>query len=225
MAGYATPAWTNDASPAIDDSAMLDIGHGIELAEHPYGVCSTAAATAAKTVTIDYSGTLTIFTGLTVRVKFTDGNSAASPTLNVNNTGAKSIIYGTSFAAGGGWTAGAVTELTYDGTNWIMSRANAVDTNATLGSENLISSDAVAREIITVNFGTLTGTGGAVTVSKSDTAITANHVLLAWTLGTPAAQTGNITITTGPGVVSASGNINGSTTLTVVLGKQGKTIS
>ena len=145
MAGYATPAWTNDASPAIDDSALLDIGHGIEIAEHPYGVCSTAAATAAKTVTIDYSGTLTLFTGLTVRVKFMNGNSAASPTLNVNSTGDKAIVYGTSFAAGGGWTAGAVTELTYDGTSWVMSRAEAVDTNPTSGSTNLITSDAVFK--------------------------------------------------------------------------------
>ena len=40
-----------------------------------------------------------------------------------------------------------------------------------------------------------------------------------------AAQVGAITITTSAGAVQASGNINGSTTLKVVLGKQGKSIS
>ena len=121
MAGYATPAWSNDQSPAIDDAALLDIGHGIEIAEHPYGVCSTAAATAAKTVTIDYSGTLTLFAGLTIRVKFTNGNTAASPTLNVNGTGAVSIMkFGVSAVSSFAWNAGLVVTFVYDGTNWLM---------------------------------------------------------------------------------------------------------
>lgn len=211
MAGYATPAWSNDQSPAIDDSALLDIGHGIEIAEHPYGVCSTAAATVAKEVTIDYSGTLTLFTGLTVRVKFTNANSAATPTLNVNSTGAKTILFGTGNAVDDAWIAGAVVQFTYDGTSWCISEQPV--------------SQMLKKEILVVNFGTLTGTGSAVTVSKSDAAITADHVLLSYELGTPAAQVGNITITTSAGAVSASGNINGSTTLKVVLGKQGKSIS
>lgn len=121
MAGYSTPAWTNDASPAIDAAALLAMGQGIELAEHPYGVCSTAAATAAKTVTIDYSGTLTLYTGLTVNVKFTNENSAASPTLNVNSTGAVAIkYYGSTAADSYAWDAGAVVTLAYDGTNWVI---------------------------------------------------------------------------------------------------------
>ena len=143
MAGYATPAWTNNSAPAINAAAMTNIGQGIEIAEHPYGVCSTAAATAAKTVTIDFSGTLSLFTGLTVRVKFSNGNTAASPTLNVNSTGAKSIVYGNSFAAGSGWTAGAILELTYDGTNWVTGREAAVDTKPASGSSHLITSGGV----------------------------------------------------------------------------------
>ena len=119
MAGYATPAWSNDQSPAIDDSALLDIGHGIEIAEHPYGVCSTAEGTAAKTVTIDFSGTLTLFTGLTVRVKFQYANKAASPTLNVNGTGAKAIkVYGSADVRQYSWRAGQTATFIYTGTNW-----------------------------------------------------------------------------------------------------------
>ena len=55
-----------------------------------YGTCSTAAATAAKTVSL--SG-FSLFTGVTVAVMFSNGNTAANPTLNINSTGAKTIYY------------------------------------------------------------------------------------------------------------------------------------
>jgi hypothetical protein len=95
--------------------------HNITATQLPYGVCSTAANTAAKTVTVPV---FTLETGATVIVKFTYANSASSPTLNVNSTGAKAIkIYGTTAASTGttttGWVAGAVQMFTYDGTNWI----------------------------------------------------------------------------------------------------------
>lgn len=119
MAGYATPAWTNGSSPALNAANLLALGQAAELAQHPYGVCSTAAATAAKTVTVDFSGTLSLFTGLIVRVKFSNSNSAVSPTLNVSGTGAKAIkSYGTTAAST--WIAGQVIEFVYDGTNWLM---------------------------------------------------------------------------------------------------------
>lgn len=122
MAGYSTPAWSENTAPALDPAAMTAIGQGIEIAEHPYGVCSTASATAAKVVTIDFSGTLSLFAGLTVRVKFTNNNTAANPTLNVNGTGAKAIMTrGATPAAVGAWDSGSVVILTYDGTYWQIS--------------------------------------------------------------------------------------------------------
>lgn len=211
MAGYATPAWANDQSPAIDDSALLDIGHGIEIAEHPYGVCSTAAATAAKTVTIDYSGTLTLFAGLTVRVKFTNANSAATPTLDVNSTGAKTILFGTANAVDDAWIAGAVVQFTYDGTSWCISEQPV--------------SQMLKKEIISVALGSQTGTGSSVTWSKSNAAITADHEVIAYKLGTPTAQNGNLTWTTSAGAISVSGSINGTTTLTVILGIVGTSVT
>ena len=55
-----------------------------------YGTCSTAAGTAAKTVACTgYS----LQTGGEITVKFTVTNTASSPTLNVNSTGAKAIYY------------------------------------------------------------------------------------------------------------------------------------
>ena len=83
-----------------------------------YGTCDTAAATAAKVVTL--SG-FTLVTGATIHVKFTNSNTVANPTLNVNSTGAKSIMrYGTtavSTSTDTSWLAGAVVSFTYDGTN------------------------------------------------------------------------------------------------------------
>lgn len=116
-----------------------------------------------------------------------------------------------------------------------------VDDAPTNLSNNLISSGAVfsalslkadasdlEKEIIKVNMGTLTGTGGTVTVTKNTgnaAKITADHVVLAYELGNPAAQVGELTWTTSAGAVSVSGNINGSTTLVIYLGKVGTTVS
>lgn len=128
MAGYATPNWNNDAAPAIDAGALTALGEAAEIAEHPYGVCSTAAGTAAKTVTIDFSGTLTLFTGLAVRVKFTYANTASNPTLNVNGTGAKSIMsFGTTNVPTDAWSAGEVVSMTYDGTYWMLNKKTSSD--------------------------------------------------------------------------------------------------
>lgn len=120
MAKYSTPLWQDGASPAIDAASLLAIGQAIEETQCPYAVCSTAAGTAAKTATISLSGTLSLFNGLTVRIKFTYGNTAGSPTLNVNGTGAKAIrSYGTTALSA--WTAGKILTLTYDGSGWLVS--------------------------------------------------------------------------------------------------------
>lgn len=198
MAGYSTPQWTNDAAPAINATNLINIGEGIELSEHPYGVCSTASSTAAKTVTVDFSGTLSLFTGLTVRVKFTNANTAASPTLNVNSTGAVSVMaYGTTAAGSGAWAAGEIVTFTYDGTNWVM----------TDGGD--------AQDIITVTFSSVS----SLPQTKNDAAITADHIVLYSYLSNPSAQSNDWTVTTSAGSVTVSGTISGTTNLTLVLGK------
>ena len=53
-----------------------------------YAACSTAAATAAKVVTL---AGFALATGRQVMVNFSATNTAAAPTLNVNSTGAKSM--------------------------------------------------------------------------------------------------------------------------------------
>lgn len=103
---------------------------------HPYGVCSSSATYTTKTVTVD---NFSLVEGARVIVKFTNANSASSPKLNVNSTGAIPIMrYGTTAAgsnsATNGWEAGAVLAFTYDGTNWVQDYwYNTTYTNASLG--------------------------------------------------------------------------------------------
>jgi hypothetical protein len=81
------------------------------------GTCSTAEATAAKTVSI--SG-FTLAAGVTVCVTFTYANTAAAPTLNVTGTGAKAVYYAGAAVDNGRISAGLTALLQYDGTRWVM---------------------------------------------------------------------------------------------------------
>ena len=133
-----------------------------------YGVCSTAAGTAAKTVTVD---DFTLTTGAMVLVKFTYNNTVASPTLNVNSTGAKPIYrYGTTAASTGdaasGWRPGAIQLLVYDGTGWVRSFwENSTYNNVGLGHGygTCATAAATTAKVVTLSSYALS-TGGIVAV-------------------------------------------------------------
>ena len=112
-----------------------------------YGTCGTAAATAAKVVTCANFDQL--LTGVTIHVKFTYTNTVANPTLNVNNTGAKSIYrYGTtapSTTAATSWNAGAVVAFTYDGSAWVMNDWLNNDTNTTYSDMTAATASAAGK--------------------------------------------------------------------------------
>lgn len=116
-----------------------------------YGTCSTAAATAAKVATV--TGFKLVY-GTSVSIRFTDGNTAASPTLNINSLGAKAIYTnGTRYAY---WTAGATVTFVYDGTNFQVASVPVYANTATVGNPAkgnvYIDSDGVnIREGSTVN--------------------------------------------------------------------------
>ena len=80
-----------------------------------YGTCSTAAATAAKTVTIS---NFLLLTGGIVSVLFTTANTAAGATLNVSSTGAKPIRVNGNAVQPGLIKAQTVVQFQYDGTAW-----------------------------------------------------------------------------------------------------------
>ena len=106
-----------------------------------YFTCATAAATAAKVAKAADTGlnSLTVITGMTIYVKFTNTNEVANPTLTLQTNGgtellaAKSIMrYGItapSTSAASSWKAGAVVALVYDGTNWV--EVSSIDDNTT----------------------------------------------------------------------------------------------
>lgn len=81
-----------------------------------------------------------------------------------------------------------------------------------------------ATEVIVVNIASYSGSQVRVPASGTNDAITANHVLLATTIGTPTKQTGGWTVTTYDGYLTLSGTASGATTVQLILGKAGTTI-
>ena len=139
---------------------------------HHFGSCSTAAATAAKTVTLDDSMSFTLEKGASVFVKFTNSNTASNPTLAVNGTTAKSIYrYGSTVpgtTAKTSWQAGSVVHLVYDGSAWQMVgwlNDDSTYTNASLGQGygTCSTAEATAAKVVTLSNYSLS-TGGIVAV-------------------------------------------------------------
>ena len=92
-----------------------------------YAVCDTAAGTAAKTANI---ANYVLTEGALVTVKFTNANTASNATLNLNNTGAKPILYKGSALTTDIISAGDICTFIY-------STANS-------GSYNIINVDALS---------------------------------------------------------------------------------
>lgn len=148
-----------------------------------YGTCSTAAATAAKTVSCN---NYTLTTGSLVFVKFTVTNTAASPTLNVNNTGAKAIQYRGSAIAADYLAENRTYVFVYDGsayqligdinsdTHWTThlyagsgTAANATTTNG--NTKITVTDNTAVRNSVTIK-----GTGATTVVSDANGNITIN---------------------------------------------------
>lgn len=144
-----------------------------------YGVCGTAVGTAAKTVTVypygSTSGTAATFElqeGAHITVKFTAGNTAATPTLKVNTADAKNIQYKGSNLPSGTATAGKysiepnqILDLIYDGTAWQI-------VGGYLNSLDYTSSGGATNKTIT----SITETDGVISATFSSIAINASQI-------------------------------------------------
>lgn len=99
-----------------------------------FGTCSTAAATADKTVTISGNINWKLTIGSIIYVKFTYTNTAQNPTLNVNETGAKNILYNTAILTtsnlGYAGTANRYITYVYDGEQYVFA-GWSIDSNTT----------------------------------------------------------------------------------------------
>ena len=145
-----------------------------------YGVCSTGASTAAKTVQIDG---FELRVGAAVYVKFTNSNSASNPTLNVSGTGAKPMYrYGTTVMSTGttttGWYAGAVQVFIYDGTGWVRDYwNNSTYSNASLGQGYGTCETAAATVAKTAALSSYALSTGGIVAIKFSNDVCANATL------------------------------------------------
>jgi len=112
----------NKVQPLVDTGSIAPLGFG-------YGVCETAGATAAKTVSI----TNTVLTpGGIIAVNFVNAFTASSPTLSVNGSAAKPIkLYGNAMPMGKVHN-NTILVMAYDGTQFnvigILSQTAAAPT-------------------------------------------------------------------------------------------------
>lgn len=112
-----TPSSGNAYNVTITPAVKVDGVLGATITR--FGSCTTAQATAAKVVSIT-SGTFSLESGARLLVNFANTNTASTPTLNVNGTGAKYIYYNgstLSSATTKGLLSGLV-DLVYDGFKW-----------------------------------------------------------------------------------------------------------
>ena len=131
-ASSASKSWYAPTNVGTAGYNLISNGSGAPVWQQlPYAVCNTSGSTVAKTVSIT---NFKLVTGVRVFIKFTYAHdSTTKATLNVNNTGAKSIRYkgyGVFKGYNGGynstnkqypnsWEAGEIVEFIYDGTEWV----------------------------------------------------------------------------------------------------------
>lgn len=137
-----------------------------------YGTCTTAAATAAKVVTVDSDSFTAYKTGQILIVKFTYAQSASSCSLNVNSLGAKTAYArmngNSSINSTYGWSAGAFVTFVFDGSNFRMLNNGkyAAYNLATTSYSGLMSSSSVTslnKSIKLYQVGTVLITSAAAT--------------------------------------------------------------
>ena len=148
----ASKSWYAPTSVGTAGYNLISNGSGAPVWQQPpYAVCNTSGSTVAKTVSIT---NFKLVTGVRVFIKFTYAHdSRTKATLNVNNTGAKSIRYkgyGVFKGYNGGynstdkqypntWEAGEIVEFIYDGTEWvsILEKRKIDHSNIVVGTINV----------------------------------------------------------------------------------------
>ena len=150
-ASSASKSWYAPTSAGTAGYNLISNGSGAPVWQQPpYAVCNTSGSTVAKTVSIT---NFKLVTGVRVFIKFTYAHdSTTKATLNVNNTGAKSIRYKgygvfTGYNDGfnsdkqypNTWEAGEIVEFIYDGTEWvsILEKRKIDHSNIVVGTINV----------------------------------------------------------------------------------------
>ena len=147
-----------------------------------YAICDTSGGTAAKVAVITPNAdTWELYTGATITVKFTNANTAATPTLKVigksSGTGtAKTIKAYTGTAALSEaeykWPAGATMSFVYDGSYWRIQDSTELTRIKT--AETSITQTATSIESLASNTTTYTKPDGTTGTNSMASAISQN---------------------------------------------------
>lgn len=144
------------------------------IAGNYYGTCDTAAATAAKVVTVPSNEHFVLQVGDIIGVKFDYTNTASNVTINVNSTGAKRVYYDTSEVSSANlWAGGEADRITlymYDGTDWVwIGHDEDNDTTEASGINMTGYTEAVTASAVTASDTALSAIGKV--ERKADNAI------------------------------------------------------
>lgn len=138
---------------AGDTLVSLGSGQAPVWRNQKFASCSTSGGTTAKMVTFS---NITLTTGLVFAIKFVYANTAATPTLNIGNSGAKGIYYGSKLvSATNSWVAGETVVFVYDGTYW---RAIGSDTFGSNKIDKITSPTTGAVPSVTADGGLVSST-------------------------------------------------------------------
>lgn len=107
---------------------------------HDYGICSTTASDAAKTVAC--TG-FALIPGAEITVKFTVTNTATNPTLNVNSSGAKPIYYRNAAISADILAENHTYSFRYNGNQWEL--VGDINTNTTYANMTAATASAAGK--------------------------------------------------------------------------------
>ena len=214
---YSAATTSADGLMSAADKAKLDASNVA------YGTCATAAATAAKAITLSGNDNWKLTVGAIIMVSFTNSNTAESVTLNVNNTGAYPIWYNNAeyTSTGSAYTgyADRVTTYMFNGTHWVwVSNSYDANTQSNTNSTNtdkkifLVGATAQGSNKTTYSHDTVyAGTDGHVysnskqVVNLSDSQALTNKTYNGYTLGAACAKGVDTTATSGSANLITSG--------------------
>ena len=149
-----------------------------EMLSTHYATCSTAIGAAAKVATISPAVTgWTLYAGAVVTVRFEKGNSASTMTLDVNGTGAKSVVFANGTTSPGAsaiaWETYTTATFMYDGTYWRYTGSSS-EQKRIVSAETSITQTANSITSLVANNDMYTAPDGTTQTNTIKSAITQN---------------------------------------------------
>lgn len=159
-----------------------------------YGASTTDEDKAAKTDTTAVTGCV-ICKGAKVELAMSNANTAASPTLNVQSTGAKAVYFGNGTtrptkAGGTSWLAENTCTFTFDGAAWRTQGKTYIDANSIV--TGYLSADRIEAgslnadkiNVSSISIGALSGSIGGRNLLRFTTSPSYVGVYTGWANGT-----------------------------------------